>query len=141
MHWFPGFPALLACLVAASVLVLGTEARAVVFDDGQVHVIDANNSFPAEGVEVFDSPGGAPTKLFVVTGGLVGGKINVLDSSTVNVSGGEMGQVVARDSASIVFSGGNAGSVVALDQGSLTVTGGSGASVGASQGGNAEIFP
>jgi hypothetical protein len=47
MRSLPGFSAKLACLVAAAVLILGAEAGAVVFDDGQVHVIDVFNSFPS----------------------------------------------------------------------------------------------
>ena len=52
MRSLPGSYAIPACLVAASVLVLGTEAGAVVFNDGLVHVIDANNSFPLEAFSI-----------------------------------------------------------------------------------------
>ena len=57
-----GSHAILACFVAALVLVLGTEAGAVVFDDGQVHVIDTK-SFPAEVVDLFDGPDGVRIEL------------------------------------------------------------------------------
>lgn len=131
--------AVFACLVAALVLVLGAEVRAVVFDDGQLHVIDANNSFPLEGVEVFDGPSGTTTSLFVVPGGRVGSIISLFDSSIGNISGGDMHDVDARDSASLVFSGGRARNVVARDQSSLIVTGGSGDAVGAADNATAEI--
>jgi hypothetical protein len=45
MRSLPRFPAILACLVAALVLVLGAEARAVVFGDGGLHAV-ANGYVP-----------------------------------------------------------------------------------------------
>ena len=46
-------------------VVLPTEARAITFADGQVHVIDAANSFPFEDVTVQDDPIGATTTVQV----------------------------------------------------------------------------
>ena len=75
MRLLTGFPAVFGCFVAALVLVLGTEARGVVFDDGAVHVIDANNSFPAEDVFVKDALDGSPTTVVIVPGGFVAGSV------------------------------------------------------------------
>ncbi len=44
-------------LVFALVLTAPLGARALTFDDGEVHVIDATNSFPLERIEVFDGIG------------------------------------------------------------------------------------
>lgn len=44
MRWLPGFPAVFTCLVGPSVLFLGTEARAIVFDDGRVRLFDSGRS-------------------------------------------------------------------------------------------------
>ncbi len=80
MRLLTGFPSVFACFVATSVLVPGTEAKAVVFNDGLLHNIDAANSFPFESVQIFDegslSPGpptgGAATTVNLVDGGKVG---------------------------------------------------------------------
>ena len=99
------------CLVAASVLFLGIEAKAIVFDDGQVHLIDANNSFPAEAVTVADGPGGATTTVILIPGGEigtapgVGGELIATGTSVVNVSGGISRGVVLRDSSVGTISG------------------------------------
>ena len=89
------FPVVLACLVATSVLVLGTEARAVVFDDGMVHLIDAGNSFPFEGAIVRDGSGAASTSVQLVDGGEIGteveGDLEAFENSVVNISGGRIG--------------------------------------------------
>jgi len=39
-----------ARIFAVAFLALGTDAAAITFDDGLVHVIDAENSFPLESV-------------------------------------------------------------------------------------------
>jgi hypothetical protein len=51
--------------------VVAPSAHAVTFADGQVHVIDANNSFPLESVEIADGPGGQATVVNIVSGGVV----------------------------------------------------------------------
>ena len=59
-------------LLIALVVLTPSVAGAVTFDDGMVHIIDVNNSFPFEIVEVGDGPGGQPTTLIVTVGGEVG---------------------------------------------------------------------
>lgn len=49
MHW--------TALFVAMVVLTPSVAGAVTFDDGMLHIIDANNSFPFEGVEVMTCPG------------------------------------------------------------------------------------
>jgi hypothetical protein len=55
-------------IFAAALLILGTDAAAITFDDGLVHVIDAGNSFPSESVTVQDGPGAATTTVTMVDG-------------------------------------------------------------------------
>ena len=56
-------------IFAVPLFILGTDAAAITFDDGLVHVIDAGNSFPLEDVIVQDGPSGATTTVSVVDGG------------------------------------------------------------------------
>ena len=116
MRPLPGFPAVLACLVVASVLVVGIKARAVVFDDGTVHVIDASNSFPFEAFTIQDGPGGTSTTVSVVPGGEIATQAEVGDSfvdgkSILNLEGGSIGvpgsrntRVFVRDQATLTVS-------------------------------------
>ena len=55
-----------------SALLLPVEAKSVTFDDGMVHLIDANNSFPFESVIVRDGPGSTTTTVNLVSGGEIG---------------------------------------------------------------------
>jgi hypothetical protein len=85
-------------------------------------VIDAANSFPADAVEVSDSPSSSPTSLHLVAGGevftvptLISGEsrtaVLAQGSSTVEVFGGVTGgRLDIRDSSSLVVSGGIIGS-------------------------------
>ena len=139
MRLLPGFRAIFASLVVASVFVLGTEASAVVFDDGTVHVIDAANSFPAEGVLVTDSPGGATTTLIVVTGGVIGSASSddlvARDSSEIIIEGGSIaGATVLRDATTGRISGGSFGNTISCNN-ICTITGGVGRSIIANLGG------
>ena len=59
-------------------LLIPITATAVTFADGLTHIIDASNSFPFEGVRVYDGPGGATTTVNIVPGGEVGTAINAL---------------------------------------------------------------
>jgi hypothetical protein len=59
-------------ILFAVLLLLGGDATAVVFDDGQLHVIDAANSFPLESVFILDGPAQATTAVTIVDGGVVG---------------------------------------------------------------------
>ena len=120
MRWFA---ASVGCVFAA--VSFGSAARAVTFDDGLVHVIDAGNSFPFEGVTVDDGPGGAPTMLNIVPGGYVGFYVKASGNSQVNMSGGEVGTAlqIFNDS-QLEFSGGIAKSIDAYHQSTAVFTGG-----------------
>ena len=64
---------LLLCAAFAIALLAGP-AGAVTFDDGMVHVFDAGNSFPFEGLSIDDAAGSLPTTVQVVLGGEEGPK-------------------------------------------------------------------
>ena len=66
------FNLLRSLTVFAMALQLAPAASAVTFADGQVHVIDADNSFPFEGVTVNDGPGPITTTVNLVEGGAIG---------------------------------------------------------------------
>jgi hypothetical protein len=87
--------AVLFVLATALSSLLALNASAVVFDDGGVHVIDANNSYPFEPVLVYDGPGSAVTSVEVMPGGEIGTFLTVgartlqtYDHSVVNMTGG-----------------------------------------------------
>jgi hypothetical protein len=65
-----GLAASFTRIFAAALFILGTDAAAITFDDGLVHVIDAANSFPFESVEAIDSASGDLTTVNVVDGGV-----------------------------------------------------------------------
>jgi len=90
-------PLLLSAVVAASSMVVARNASAVTFDDGRVHVVDAANSFPFEGVLVDDGPPPRPTTtLEVVSGGEIGtvteDDVTAFGISEVTISGGTLGR-------------------------------------------------
>jgi hypothetical protein len=68
-------------------LTLASGAQAITFDDGLVHVIDAGNSYPFEGVEVHDGPGASSTTVEFLDGGEIGSGLLAFDSSIVRMSG------------------------------------------------------
>jgi hypothetical protein len=86
------FMLFLSLLTAAALLLNPSDADAVTFDDGQLHVIDAANTYPFEDVNVEHGPGGAPTTVHVVVGGqiatLSGARLDARGSSIISVSGG-----------------------------------------------------
>jgi len=89
------------------IVALGTEASAIVFNDGQLHVIDATNSFPLEVVTVEDGPGGSITTVRLVDGGEAA--INARGSSVVEVLGGRavsFGGIMMEDNSVLSMSGG-----------------------------------
>jgi hypothetical protein len=78
-----------------ALLFLSAPAYGVTFDDGGVHVVDANNSYPFEIVEVIDGPGPSSTVLAVVAGGEIGTHLTLSTrtlqtsgSSRIDISGG-----------------------------------------------------
>ncbi len=66
-------------------VVASSPAKAIIFDDGQVYVIDAANSFPFESVDVRNGPGVSTTTLELVDGGDIGsfvdGNLDVSEAS------------------------------------------------------------
>lgn len=113
-------------------LVLLPVARcfAITFADGSTHTIDGSNSFPFEGVTVQDGPGGIPTTLELVAGGVIGNAatgqtLNAYGSSRVNIFGGQLyGVLVARDASEVQMSGGTLENVYAIDSARLDISGG-----------------
>ena len=126
-----GFRAILACFAAAWFLVLGMEARAVVFDDGADHTIDANNSFPFETVIVLNASSSL-TRVFLVPGGEVGtaipdGDLVSRDNSWVTMTGGEVGDDLSGEgttSSFVFFGGGVVGELQAGGISSVAMSGG-----------------
>lgn len=145
-------PRRLAGLVLASLFVFGSEATAVVFDDGGVHLIDRGHSFPAEAVVVADGPGGAATtvriengsqvataacagagfckaltisgaSLVEIRGGDVGGLVEVEDDAKLSISGGRIDSVRTRNRASVEISAGTLGRLHVRDGRSVLITG------------------
>ncbi len=57
----------LSVRVAALSILLALNSSAITFNDGLVDVIDADNSFPFEGITVQDGPGGTTVTVVVVT--------------------------------------------------------------------------
>jgi probable HAF family extracellular repeat protein len=124
MRWLA---ACLGCLFAA--LSLSSATKAVTFDDGLVHVIDAANSFPFEPADVRDGPGSTPTTLQIVDGGeistIAGLDSTVWDTSILQMSGGEIGKdVIFRDAAQGTFTGGTAERLVANQSSRMEISGG-----------------
>lgn len=97
--------------------VFSAKAGAVTFADGAHHVIDADNSFPLEGVVVDDGPGASQTTLDILDGGEVGifsfpsAGLLVQGRSAVRILGGTVGNATigldVRDDAEVTISGGS----------------------------------
>jgi hypothetical protein len=97
----------------AALLVMTSPAGAVTFDDGQVHVIDAANSFPFEGVTVLDSSLSVPTTVMLIDGGEIGTSISgaaislVGDTSVFEMHGGILeGTLTAAGMGRVLYTGG-----------------------------------
>lgn len=107
-----------------SLVLTATNADAIVFADGQVHVIDASNSFPLEEVIVRDGPDGTVTTLLVVEGGAIGASgsrqnLQLFGNSVARVSGGRVGSfhpaAIIADDARLFLEGGTIGGVIVGD--------------------------
>lgn len=96
MHPRPCLRPTLAFLLVA--VGLPFEGAAITLDDGQVHTIDAQNSYALEAVEVADGPGGATTTIHIVDGGDIGSVSNdglvASGASIVTMSGGTIARGV-----------------------------------------------
>jgi len=96
----------LAVSLAVAALLISLPAGGITFDDGLVHVIDAANSYPFEGVVVDDDPSGATTRIQVVIGGEIGtganGPLEAFGVSKVDIFGGELGSNLNAHDASRV---------------------------------------
>lgn len=115
-------------------------ARGVTFADGLLHIIDSTNSFPSEPILIGDGPGGIPTTVNVVDGG-VASDIRIEGSgapspgrnSIVNVLGGSVTgtlsscPLLTTCTAQVTISGGEVANVGdSLDNwGSILMSGGS----------------
>jgi hypothetical protein len=110
-------------IFASASFILGTDAAAITFDDGLVHVIDAGNNYPFEGVIVKDGPGPSSTTVILAEGGEVGGTLQILDTSFANVTGGtvDSDMTIEGQSSAIVSSGTVGGNVTTTPSG-LTQT-------------------
>ncbi len=91
--------------VSLACLLLPVAAHAVTFADGMLHIIDAANSFPFEGVDVLDGPGPSTTTVELISGGVVGSDIRAFGMSILRVEGGEAGIIALFDSSSLEMSG------------------------------------
>ena len=136
-------------LAIALLVLLAQNASAIVFDDGRVHVVDAANSFPFEGVQVDDGPPPRPTTtLEVVSGGEIGtvseDDVAAFGSSEVTISGGTLGRdlwlygtadlqmsggtitqtIGVQDNATATFSGGSTLNLVSTSPSRVTISGG-----------------
>ena len=119
---------------AFAVTLLTVPAGAVTFDDGQVHVIDAANSFPFDSVYVLDGPGGVTTTVEVFTGGQIGGPgigdgIESFGNSVINMHDGTVGAgngVRLHDNSVFNMSGGaiSPSGIVVSNNAAVTVSGG-----------------
>jgi hypothetical protein len=113
----------------AVLFILGTDAAAITFDDGLVHVIDAGNSFPAESVQVSDGPGNSSTTLSIIAGGEIGtvapGQLVALENSIVSMSGGIIGgSLQLSNQAQASLSGGTTGNIDIRDSSTIDIEGG-----------------
>ena len=86
-------------------------ALAVTFADGQVHTIDAANSFPFESVTVLNSPTGVPTTVQVLDGGDIGsavlGALFPRENSIATMFGGTVWRIVGLGDSRVMVSGGS----------------------------------
>jgi hypothetical protein len=108
-----------ALILTTGFALLTSAAGAVTFDDGQLHVIDAANSFPLEDVDIFDGPFGAQTTVELIEGGAVGtisGALRSFDSSRLIMSGGMSRGIWISDSSHGTISGGIVNASVTIDQ-------------------------
>lgn len=123
-----------------------SEAPAATFADGMLHVIDASNGIPLEGLDIADDPNGVPTTVVVISGGVVLSRSTVRDHSRLVISGGvisgpieltdnaelllEAGQirdlVAGGSSVTSMFGGRITGQLRSRDQASVTISGGTG---------------
>jgi hypothetical protein len=113
-------------------LLSASDALAITFNDGGVHVIDAENSFPFETMTwVRDGPGPTSTTLILVDGGCLGcdsdvnGDLSFEGMSVGSMSGGTVGDdVITGGTATLNLSGGTfGGQLYANDSSAITILG------------------
>jgi hypothetical protein len=109
---------------------IGQNAEAIVFDDGLLHIVDANNSYPLEGVVVDDGPGGVTTSLRMIDGGEIGtvfeDDLEAFGSSEIEVFGGSFGySVELYENSDLYFRRGNIPHVLRIrDNATAEISGG-----------------
>ena len=97
----------LTLMIIAIVGCVAVEAKAVLFNDGLLHIIN-DNTYDAESVFVEDGPGNVPTTVIVNAGATIGVALDVSDTSVGEITGGTITEsVFAGDFASIDMSGGS----------------------------------
>lgn len=143
------FFSLLTLLLAAAT---PSEVPAAEFADGELHVIDASNGLPLEGLDIADDPSGAPTTVavisggevatelaslstvrgqsrLVVSGGLIAGTIELMDAGELVIEAGQIGDLVAGGTSSTAIMGGrSSGLLRSRDQAAVFISGGVGPS-------------
>ena len=86
-----GAPRVVAALAVVLPLVLGAAPAMalILFNDGLTHIIDIPLSpgDPTDPIQVQAAPGGEPTTLIVVDGGVVTGAISGTDGSLLQIRG------------------------------------------------------
>lgn len=114
---------ILVLVILVSICILDAKA-VVIYNDGGVHEISFEIN---EEVEVYDSSGGKPTTVNLVSGGSIGHRLRVFDNSFANVSDGFLElDLYAYDNSQVSFSGGliNAG-LYGFQNSHITFSGGS----------------
>ncbi len=115
-----------ASVVLTAVLVrAGDLVNDVVFEDGETHIVDAENSYPTVRVVLRNSEGGDDTRLSLVAGGVIGFGIRAEEDSNVNIVGGSYGGslVTADVSTAAIRGGALEGSIYAEDLGEIHIRG------------------
>ena len=123
-----GLTASFTRIFAVVLLALGTDAAAVTFDDGLVHVIDAGNSFPLECVIVDDGPLGETTTLNALPGGEIGtlscGSLTANGTSEINMLGGLVPVLRLFGNSTLFYSVSQSESLTAQDNSRVSVISG-----------------
>ena len=105
----------------------GDLEEAVLFADGALHTIDGSASLPAESLRVADASDSAPTRVELVSGGVVGHRLHATQHSNVSIGGGTLGGDLFVDglAAVEVQSGSLSGTIRAQGSGRVLLQGGS----------------
>jgi hypothetical protein len=105
----------------------GDLEEAVLFADGALHTIDGSASLPAESLRVADDSGSVPTRVELVSGGVVGHRLHATQHSNVSIGGGTLGgDLFVGGQASVEMQGGSlSGTIRMQGSGRVLLQGGS----------------